>query len=134
MVQASAKATHSSVRGELPSFVRHLRAENKAPATIETYLKACEQFADFVEATGRSAKGLSGLRRDDVESWIVDLQERGAKPATASQRYRSLQAFWKWLVSEGEVADSPMAKMRPPFAPVEPPEIIQADDLKKLLA
>lgn len=35
------------------------------------------------------------------------------KPATAAIRYRSLQQFFKWLVNEEEIGESPMAKMKP---------------------
>jgi hypothetical protein len=38
----------------LASLSRHLRAENKSPATITTYAKAVVQLADFLERTARS--------------------------------------------------------------------------------
>jgi site-specific recombinase XerC len=55
----------------------------------------------------------SAIRREHVEAWIGELLERW-RPATASNRYRGLQAFMRWAVEEGEIRESPMAKMRPP--------------------
>src|SRR6266566_1938910 len=83
------------VLDNLASFTRHLRAENKAPSTIVTYSKAVEQF----------------------DAFLVDPQDAGMRPATLSQRFRSLQQFFKWLAAEGEIEGSPMATMRPPHVP-----------------
>jgi hypothetical protein len=43
-----------SISPNLASLSRHLRAENKSPATITTYAKAVVQLADFLERTARS--------------------------------------------------------------------------------
>ena len=56
------------------SFERYLRAGNKSPRTVETYL-------------------------EDVETWIALLLGRW-KPSTAHNRYRSLHAFYRWLEEE----------------------------------
>jgi len=132
MVQSPTQAAHSTVRSNVPPFNRHLRAENKAPSTITTYGKAVDQLADFLEASGMPVE-VGNIRREHVEAFLVAMQERGARPATVSQRFRSLQQFFRWLDDEGEVAGSPMAKMRPPLVPVEPPAMLSPDDLRDLL-
>jgi len=47
-------------------------------------------------------------------------------------RYRGLQAFFKWAVAEGELEASPMASMNPPQIPDEPPAML-TDELRRLL-
>lgn len=121
------------IASSLPSFRRHLRAENKADSTIATYAKAVDQLDGFLERAGRP-RAVATIGRADIEAFLVDLQERGARPATVSQRYRSLQAFFKWLAAEAEIHASPMAGMRPPAVPVEPPPVLRPDDLRRLLA
>lgn len=122
----------ADVAANLASFSRHLRAENKAPSTITTYAKAVAQLDDFLAAAGMS-RTVSHIRRDHVEAFLVSLQERGHRAATVSQRFRSLQQFFKWLRDEGEIRDSPMAKMRPPSVPETPPPVLREDDLRRLL-
>jgi len=56
------------------------------------------------------------VKRGDVRDLIADQLERW-KPATALNRYRSLQAFFKWCVAEGELEQSPMVGMKPPSSP-----------------
>src|SRR5262245_42114418 len=77
------------------SFVRHLRASNRAPKTVETYVEALRGFETFLSAKGMPLTAL-GIRREHVEHFMADLLERW-KPATASNRYRALAVFFKWL-------------------------------------
>jgi len=49
---------------------------------------------------------VTAVTRADVRDVIADQLERW-KPATALNRYRSLQAFFKWCVTEGELKTSP---------------------------
>ena len=113
------------------SYRRHLLAANKAPRTLETYLEAVDQFGAHLRAQGMPTDPTL-VSREHVESFIADLLSR-FKPATASNRYRALQSFFKWLLEEGEIATSPMAKMRPPAIPETPPPVLTEADLGKLL-
>ena len=136
MSQSLAHAVESSappdVDANLASFARHLRAENKAPSTITTYSKAVVQLDDHLHAVGMP-RAVAAIHREHVEAFLVALQDRGARPATVSQRYRSLQQFFKWLEGEGEITVSPMARMKPPAVPVEPPEVLRDDDFRAIL-
>jgi site-specific recombinase XerD len=55
------------------------------------------------------------------------------KPATASNRVRALQQLFKWCVEEGEITDSPMAKMKSPIVPPETPDVLTLADLQAML-
>lgn len=114
------------------SFARSLRAENASVRTQETYLEAVTQFARFLAEHGIPEK-VAHIRREHVEMFITDLLQR-FKPATANNRYRGLQRFFKWLVDEGEVKQSPMAHMRPPRVPEVPPPVLREEELRRLLA
>lgn len=114
------------------SFLRHLAAENRSPSTRITYAAAIDLLAGFTAATGMP--NLTELRREHIESFLVDLGQRGQRPATLANRYRSLQQFYKWLLEEGEIEDNPMANMRPPKVPEEPPEVLRPEKLRALLA
>lgn len=132
-IQTSDATAPPDIAANLASFSRHLRAENKAPATITTYAKAVEQLDAYLGSVGMP-RAVAHIHREHIESFLVSLQERGARPATVSQRYRSLQAFFKWLHAEGEITETPMANMKPPHVPLEPPEVLREDDLRALLA
>lgn len=114
------------------SFARHLRAENLSPKTIETYLDSARQLAGYLREQGMP-QDVAKVRREHVESFIAYLLERW-KPATANNRYRGLQSFFRWLEEEGEIKESSMAKMKPPRVPENPPPVLREEELRALLA
>lgn len=74
---------------------------------------------------------LAHIRREHVESFIEHLLERWA-PATAANRYGGLRAFFSWAVDEGEIKDSPMAKMKPPRVPERAVPILSETEIAGL--
>jgi site-specific recombinase XerD len=119
------------IEANAQSFGRHLRAGNKAPLTSRSYLDAVAIFDAFLAARGMP-RAVASLRREHVEAFIEDQLSR-LKPASAANRYRSLQQFFRWLVDEGEIRETPMAKMRPPAIPETPPPVLRPEQVKKLL-
>lgn len=115
----------------LDSFVRSLRAGNLSERTIQTYSESVSQLAAFLAAKGMPTNP-PYIRREHVESFIADLLARW-KPATARNRYLGLRQYFKWAADEGEIKDSPMAKMKPPKVPESPPPVLSEQDLAKLL-
>lgn len=115
----------------IASWRRHLRAQRASPATIATYATAARQLATFLAAQGMPTTA-AGIRREHVEAWITDLLERW-KPNTAHNRYRGVHAFFRWLVDEGEIRDSPMDRMKPPRLPEAPPPVLRADELRAII-
>jgi site-specific recombinase XerD len=122
-------------RGDLSllaaSFQRHLLATNKAPRTVQGYMDAVRLLGEFLATQGMPGD-VADLTREHIEEFIADILSR-AKPATASNRYRALQQFFKWAVDEGEISASPMTKMKPPHIPEEPPPVVSDGDLVRLL-
>jgi site-specific recombinase XerD len=73
------------------------------------------------------------LRREHIEAWLIELLGRW-KPATVNNRYRGLQAFFRWCIDEDIIATSPMAKMKPPKVPEQPVPVLRLDAVAKLIA
>jgi site-specific recombinase XerC len=113
------------------SFRRTLEAENKSPRTIEAYTDAVRFLALYCEAHGKPLLARQ-LRREHIQDFIADQLARW-KPATAHNRYRSLHAFFKWAVAEGDLQASPMDGMKPPNLPEQPVGVIRAEQLVRLL-
>jgi site-specific recombinase XerD len=109
-----------------------LRAANKAPRTIDTYLLAGEQLVDYLEGSGMPTR-VDAIHREHVEAFIAHVLD-GRSPATAAQRYASLRQWFRWLEEESEIPVTPMAKMSPPKIPEQPVPIITRDELVALIA
>ena len=103
------------LQAEISSFALRLAAEGKAAKTIRTYTEAIRWFA---------ATGLSGhasrvswasweqVSSQDIQRWMAWLLDRYST-AYASNQYRALQQFFKWLAAEDHLPD-PMAGLQPP--------------------
>lgn len=112
---------------------RSLRAANKADKTVVTYTTAVEVLTAYLRKRDEPAPAsMTEVQKAEVEDFMIDLLGK-VGPATASNRYRALQQFFKWLVAEGEMRLSPMYGMTAPKVPVTPPPVVPEDELKKLL-
>ena len=114
------------------SWEIHLRAERKAPRTLDTYMLAANQLIEHLQSKGMPTEAYL-IHREHIEDWIVTLIETRA-PATANQRFRSIQQLFKWLSDEGEIPASPMANMKPPKLDEEEVPVISEADLKALIS
>jgi site-specific recombinase XerD len=135
VVVARANHTATLASGDIvvnvTSFGRHLRAENLSARTIQTYMESAGQFARYLAAQGMPTD-VANIRREHVENFINYLLERW-KPATANNRFRGLQAFFRWLVDEGDIRRSPMERLRPPRVVEQPPAVLHEHELGALL-
>lgn len=114
------------------SWRRSLAARRVSPATIDTYGTAVAQLAAFLHDHGMPEK-VGAIRREHVEAFILDVLERRA-PATAHNRFRGCQAFFRWALDEGEVRTSPMERMKPPRLPEAPVPVLRDPELRRLIA
>ena len=100
------------LQAEISSFALRLAAEGKAAKTIRTYTEAVRWFA----ATGLSGQAgrpsWEQVSSQDVQRWMIWLLARYST-AYASNQYRALQQFFKWLAAEDGLPD-PMAGLQPP--------------------
>lgn len=120
-----------SITALLPDWRLHLRAKNRSAATITSYLRCGENLAAYLARQGMPQR-VSAIKREHIEAFLADMLER-LSPATTAKHYRSIQQFWKWLESEGEITTSPMAKMSPPAVPEQPVPILSDEELSRLL-
>ena len=97
---------------EIGSFRLHLAAEGKAPKTVRTYTEALAWFAaaHLIPRTGCTRwEQVSG---HDVQRWLMHLLSLYSD-AYASNQFRALQQFFRWLAEEEQLPD-PMTRLRAP--------------------
>jgi site-specific recombinase XerD len=98
-------------QAEITSFALRLAAEGKAAKTIRTYTEAVRWFAPTCLPEQASRASWEQVSSQDIQRWIAWLLDRYST-AYASNQYRALQQFFKWLAAEDELAD-PMAGLQP---------------------
>ncbi|MGH2702150.1 MAG: tyrosine-type recombinase/integrase [Actinomycetota bacterium] len=128
------------------SFATAKTSAGKSDRTIDSYAEAARLLVAFLERNDRSI-ALEDLTRRDIEEFLIDYRANGADPnnprraseASVAVRFRSLRAFLKFMSSPSEIEGTgmdgnPMEGMEQPKPEDNPPAIISADDLKRLLA
>ena len=113
------------------SFLRHLRAEGRSPATLRLYGQAVTFFSRWVESQGRAAT-LDQLNRPAIREWLAVLND-DHEPGTVKVRYRGLHRFCSWLVDEGELDSNPMSTLSAPELKMKPVPVINDIELAALL-
>jgi site-specific recombinase XerD len=97
---------------EIGSFRLHLTAEGKAAKTIRTYTEAVAWFAAAHLIPRTSHARWDQVSGHDVQRWLVHLLTRYSD-AYASNQFRALQQFFRWLAEEEQLPD-PMTRLRAP--------------------
>jgi integrase/recombinase XerD len=114
-------------QAEINSFALRLAAEGKAAKTIRTYTEAVQWFA----ATGLPSRtSWEQVTSRDIQQWMAWLLNRYSA-AYASNQYRALQQFFKWLGVEDLLPD-PMAGLAPPRVPPKLVPVSTDEELTRL--
>jgi site-specific recombinase XerD len=78
--------------------------------------------------------GFAEADHHHLSEFMGELFERGWKPSTVNQSYRSPQQLYRWLYKvEEEISRSPFDRLRPPQIPEHPVPVIPDRWLKALL-
>jgi site-specific recombinase XerD len=116
-------------QAEISSFALRLAAEGKAAKTIRTYTEAVQWFAAYLlEQASRAS--WEQVDCQDIQLWMAWLLDRYSN-AYASNQYRALQQFFKWLAAEDELPD-PMAGLQPPRVTEKLVPVFTGDELSRL--
>jgi len=121
----------TDLRVWVASWRRALLAENKSLATVNTYLEAVRQFGAFLASRGMPTDPAT-ITGEHIREFITDILNSRSS-GTANTRYRGLQAFYRYLLDEGEIEHSPMARMKPPKVDESPARVLTDDELTRLL-
>jgi site-specific recombinase XerD len=114
------------------SFRRSLRARNLSANTERLYVTGISLLGRFLADNGMPLV-VASISREHVESWLEHLASRNAA-GTVAARHRAAQAFFTWAEEEGEVKQSPLAHVKPPRIPEQPPAMLSDAQIKRLLA
>ncbi len=112
-------------------FIMALGAGGRKSRTLFIYEDSIRSLSDFARNLGLPS--LATMDRTHIRHWLSSLHQKGNKPATVSIRYRSLNRFFGWCVTEEERSDNPMDRVDPPRIPSEIQAYYQPDDVEKVV-
>lgn len=109
-------------------FLRFLVAVS--PATLRAYEQDLNEFIRWSEKSGSTAPEV--ITRNDVDSWIADMQKNGKAQKTMARRISALRRYFQWLMSKKVIDKDPTAKVRTPKGPQRLPRPLQRSEIDQL--
>jgi site-specific recombinase XerD len=116
-----------------------LRAQGKSPRSVKGYVDAVARLERWLAAEGRST-AVGDVSKRDLEAWMVALAETVTRsgglmrPTSVASYYRWVQQFFRWCVTEEEIASSPMDKMTPPAFGEPEVSAVSLEEFRALMA
>ena len=116
----------------IDAYLDHLRVERRLSAnTVESYGRDLRALAAY--AAG-DATALDRLDRHALERFVQQEMSRGMSPRSVARMVASVRGFYRFLVLEHRLADSPADDLRPPRAWPSLPKFLAAADVERLIA
>ncbi|WP_238016979.1 phage integrase N-terminal SAM-like domain-containing protein [Dactylosporangium sp. AC04546] len=124
--------------GHLRDWDRTLRAANHPETTRYNYLLAAAQLGRYLgehspdpdaEDAAEDPTDVTKAHVEHFQAWVIETRSA----ATALNKHKGLQQFFKYLVDEDEMDRSPMDRVKQPKTPKKLIPVMRDDDTKKLL-
>ncbi|MFY9219874.1 MAG: tyrosine-type recombinase/integrase [Candidatus Nanopelagicales bacterium] len=109
-----------------------LRAANKAPRTIKSYLESARRIARFLTDQGLPDR-IDDITAPVIQSYFVRELDRGMSASTVARDYRHLRQLFRYAVRQELVDANPLDKVEVPKVPEIPVPVVTDEDLRKLL-
>ena len=116
----------------LDMFLLDQEARRHTPRTIKTYRETLIPFLEHLAESGITAP--EEITPHAIRRFLVDLERRGLKDNTIVKYARCVQTFCNFLVAEGLVDTSPMARVSMPKAEKKILPPFSREEIEKLLA
>ncbi len=112
-------------------FIHHLRVERGlAENTIQSYSRDLARFLRFLEERELSPPAVT---RNDLMDYMAALDGELSRRSSA-RNLSALRMFFRFLVSEGKMTQSPARHLDSPKLPLKLPNILSRAEVESLLA
>ena len=115
-------------------FIKYLSAEKRfSEHTITSYSTDLDQFSIFLSEEYQISNEVSEISFQIVRSWIASLLEKGVTPRSVNRKISTLKTYFKFLIREKVISESPMLKIVAPKSKKRLPVFIEENQIENLL-
>jgi integrase/recombinase XerC len=115
-------------------FIKYLSAEKRfSEHTITSYSSDLDQFSIFLSEEYQITDEVSEISFQIVRSWIASLLEKGVNPRSVNRKISTLQTYFKFMIREKIISESPMLKIVAPKSKKRLPVFIEESQIESLL-
>ena len=114
------------------AYLSHLAVERRlARNSLESYARDLVALQAYV---ANHALEPGRLTREDLEAFVRELMGEGRSPRSVDRVVACVRGFFRFLVLDGVLAQSPAADLRPPRGVATLPRHLSSDEVERLLA
>jgi len=116
------------------SFLTHLNTDRGASFhTTRNYRQALAEFRQWRQKEGGRPTDWPGLKRDDFRHYLRFLGRNNLKRSSMQLRFSALRSFYRFLVREGKVEQSPLQNLSLPRPEKRLPKFVTLQQMLDLL-
>lgn len=104
---------------------------NKSPNTIKSMKKDLFQLAEYLNEIEK-VDNCMAIDSVMIRGFIINLQENGIIKRTINRKLSSLRSFFKYLVREKRINQSPVEVIASPSFYTQKPDILTLEEINKL--
>ena len=104
---------------------------NKSPNTIKSMKKDLFQLAEYLNEIEK-VDNCMAIDSVMIRGFIINLQENGMTKRTINRKLSSLRSFFKYLVREKRINQSPVEVIASPSFYTQKPDILTLEEINKL--
>lgn len=116
----------------IEKFIQYIQFEKRfSPNTITAYRKDLSQFSDYL----KTEYHLTEIEKSDfqmIRSWIVYMVGKSASTTTINRKLSALKSFFRYLLKEAVITESPMVKIITPKSNKRLPEFVGKENMESL--
>lgn len=117
---------------QFQKYLQYIQTEKRlSDHTVNAYAKDLESFAVYLQ-TEFDQTNPSNATHTEIRSWVVTLKNSGVTNRTINRKISSLKSFYKYLLSNGDISESPMLKVVSPKASKRLPSFVEEKAMSSL--
>ncbi len=115
-------------------FLAYLEIEKRySPATVRAYAADLDQFALFLAARGKNIADFAAIAREDATGFLAQLHRAQQKKSSMARKLSTLRSFFRFLMRQRLVSQSPLAGLRNPRQESRQPRALNVDQAAALM-
>lgn len=116
----------------LQDFLAYLKFEKRYSShTLTAYTGDLEDWASY-QREEMGVLSISEVKAMMIRSWLASLKESGVSSRTLVRKISSLKSFYKYLLRNGVVSQSPMVQVTTPKMGKRLPSFVKEEEIVKL--
>lgn len=117
----------------ITNFIHYISYERRySESTAKAYENDLFAYSEFLEST-YNISTLAQSNHEMIRSWIVKLMDEGISPRSVNRKISSLKSYFKYLLKEGVIQNSPLQQIPTVKSAKKLPAYINQDEINELL-